>query len=224
MRKTLFNISAIGSLVLMAGALAAQTQPAATSAKKPAASSTKPVAKHAKPVVKPIAKGKPAKPTVAAKAPAKTPAPAKKVTRKAAPVAAQPRMMAKNVTEPAAAKKTGNNDSSVVKGGRRDPFLNPIKLQQDKASSSALCTTSGSQCLMIDQLTLLGVVKTQKGMIAMVENATKKQVNLHENDPVMNGKVIRITRDSIVFRESALDNFGRPTTREVVKKVTVPVV
>jgi Tfp pilus assembly protein PilP len=71
---------------------------------------------------------------------------------------------------------------------------------------------------------LKGVVKTPAGMIAMVENAAKKQYNLREKDPVYNGFVLKITGDSIVFRETVTDLLGNSSSKEVVKRVTVPAV
>jgi hypothetical protein len=41
---------------------------------------------------------------------------------------------------------------------------------------------------------------------------------------VQNGVVVKITGDSIVFSETVTDPLGRPVTREVVKRVTAPVV
>jgi Tfp pilus assembly protein PilP len=78
--------------------------------------------------------------------------------------------------------------------------------------------------LVISQVVLKGVVKTQNGMIAMVENAAKKQYNLHEKESVQNGLVLKITNDSIVFQETVTDPLGRPVTKEVVKRVTAPAV
>jgi hypothetical protein len=98
-----------------------------------------------------------------------------------------------------------------------------VKMRNDAMAKTVACTT-GARCLMIDQVTLKGVVKTQQGMIAMVENSARKQYNLREKDPVYNGFVLRITGDSVVFKENAMDSAGRPATREVVKRVTVPVV
>ena len=88
---------------------------------------------------------------------------------------------------------------------------------------TAVCTT-GARCLIIDQVVLKGIVKTTQGMIAMVENASKKQYNLREKDPVYNGQVMKITGDSLIFRETVTDNMGKQTTKEVVKKVTAPVI
>jgi Tfp pilus assembly protein PilP len=89
--------------------------------------------------------------------------------------------------------------------------------------STSVCTT-GARCLIIDQVVLKGVVKTTSGMIAMVENAAKKQYNLREKDPVFNGVVQKISGDSVIFRETITDTFGKQSAREVVKRVTAPVI
>jgi len=78
--------------------------------------------------------------------------------------------------------------------------------------------------LVIDQIELKGVVKTVNGMIAMVENTAKKAYFLRENDPVFNGYVLKITGDSVIFKESTTDNQGRTVTRDVVKRVSAPAV
>ncbi|HWK31382.1 MAG TPA: hypothetical protein VNR20_04770, partial [Terriglobales bacterium] len=154
----------------------------------------------------------------AAKAPAKsTPAPAK--THTAAKPAAKTPAKEATAKKPEAAKSI----APEVARNRRDPFISPIRLQEDRMRSNPACTT-GARCLVISQVVLKGVVKTQNGWIAMVENAAKKQYNLHEKDAVQNGVVTKITGDSIVFTETVTDPLGRPVSREVVKRVTAPVV
>jgi hypothetical protein len=41
---------------------------------------------------------------------------------------------------------------------------------------------------------------------------------------VFNGYVVKITGDSVIFRESVQDKFGKPFTREVTKKIFTPAV
>jgi hypothetical protein len=47
---------------------------------------------------------------------------------------------------------------------------------------------------------------------------------LRENDPVFNGYVLKITVDSIVFKETFHDKLGKPLTRDVTKSITAPAV
>ena len=67
-------------------------------------------------------------------------------------------------------------------------------------------------------------MKSDTGMIAVVSNALNKAYFLRENDPVLNGYVVRITGDSIIFKETVEDKMGKPLTREVTKKITTPAV
>jgi hypothetical protein len=103
--------------------------------------------------------------------------------------------------------------------GKRDPFFSPV-VQQPTGSG---CST-GKKCLEIGQINLRGVVKSEGGFIAVVTNTLNKAYFLHENDPVFNGYVVKITGDSVVFQQSFEDKMGKPLTREVVKKISVPAV
>jgi Tfp pilus assembly protein PilP len=103
--------------------------------------------------------------------------------------------------------------------GSRDPFFSPV-VQQPTGSG---CST-GKKCLEIGQINLRGVVKSETGFIAVVTNSLNKAYFLHENDPVFNGYVVKITGDSVVFSETVPDKLGKPLTREVVKKITTPAV
>jgi Tfp pilus assembly protein PilP len=103
---------------------------------------------------------------------------------------------------------------------RRDPFVSPV-MNQTMAGSG--CST-GKRCLTIDQIALKGVVRSDGGMIAVVVNALDKAYFLRENDPVFNGYVVKITGDSIIFKETVQDKLGKPFTHEVTKKITTPAV
>jgi len=129
---------------------------------------------------------------------------------------------------PAITANTGNDSSAMDdeppaehKGGKRDPFVSPISTATGPVVPASNCA-SGKRCLVIDQLVLRGVVKTASGMIAVVANSINKAYFLHENDPVFNGYVLRITGDTVVFKESVVDHMGHQSSREVVKKVTTP--
>jgi Tfp pilus assembly protein PilP len=103
--------------------------------------------------------------------------------------------------------------------GKRDPFFSPV-VQQVSGSG---CST-GKKCLEIGQINVRGVVKADSGFIAVVTNSLNKAYFLHENDPVFNGYVMRITGDSVVFQETVQDKFGKPVTREVTKRIVTPAV
>jgi len=105
-------------------------------------------------------------------------------------------------------------------GGRRDPFLSPVV---NRSVGGSGCS-NGKRCLAVDQIALTGIVKSDAGMIAVVINAMNKAYFLRENDPVFNGYVVKITGDSIVFKETMQDKLGKSFTREVTKKITTPAV
>ena len=104
--------------------------------------------------------------------------------------------------------------------GRRDPFISPVV----KLGSVGSGCSSGKRCLAIDQIALKGVVKSDVGMIAVVVNAMDKAYFLRENDPVFNGYVVKITGDSIVFKETFHDRLGKSLTRDITKTITRPAV
>ena len=106
--------------------------------------------------------------------------------------------------------------------GKRDPFLSPLAAAGMKGPG-ANCST-GKKCLVVDQIVLKGIVQMQAGNLALVENIARRPYVLHENDALYNGSVVKITGDSVIFREQSSDILGRPVSKEVVKKVSAPAV
>ena len=133
------------------------------------------------------------------------------------PKTAKPKVAkAKTVTAPAVAKSI----VPVQPLGKRDPFVSVIVARAD---STAACS-GGKRCLVVDQLALRGIVRTPTKWIALVENPARKTYYLYENDPIMNAVVVRITGDSVIFRESVMDALGHSAEREVVKRVNAPAI
>jgi Tfp pilus assembly protein PilP len=190
---------------------------------KPVQAAAKPAPPAAKPVVVP-AKTQPAPkaPVVVKQAAApKASAPAPKVSPMAPKVAAKPApaapaKAAKDEGEPKAEKQ---EDKKYSMTGKRDPFVSPVV----NRTMGSGCST-GKKCLDIEQIALHGVVKSDNGMIAVVTNGLNKAYFLRENDPVFNGYVVKITGDSIVFKQNFQDRLGKPFTKDVVKRITTPAV
>jgi len=164
-----------------------------------------------------------AKPAVAASQPVvpATPA-AKDKTATAKPAAPAPKVESKPAAgEAAKADKPEEKEKErkYSMTGKRDPFISPVVNRQ----SGSGCST-GKKCLDIEQIALHGVVKSDNGMIAVVTNALNKAYFLRENDPVFNGYVLKITVDSIVFKQNFQDRLGKPFTKDVVKRITTPAV
>jgi Tfp pilus assembly protein PilP len=215
---------------------------AAAPAKAAAAASAKtapPVAAMQTAPAKPAVKVVPVK---TAQAPAKTQTPAKtqagtKPQTAAAPKVAQasekpavkatakpaaktaPKATAVAASEAEASKSDKQEDKKYSMTGKRDPFVSPVVNRQGGSG----CST-GKKCLDIEQIALHGVVKSDNGMIAVVTNSLNKAYFLRENDPVFNGYVVKITVDSIVFKETFQDRLGKPFTKDVVKRILTPAV
>jgi len=125
----------------------------------------------------------------------------------------------------AAAKKAASQAGAAAKsptaaaGGRRDPFVNPIRQVSADAAPLPANLPPGIAGLLIGQANLVGVLKTSTGMMAMVVATGNRTFFLKENDKVYNGRVVKITADSLVFEESVLDTLGQTVKREVVKKL-----
>ena len=203
----------------------APAKPAAASPAKPATASPAKPAATSQPASKPALVAAPAKSAPVVKkaapavkiaaAPAKA-APAKKVAVpvKAAVAAPKPESVPAD-----AAKAEQPQQTKYSMTGRRDPFISPVV---SRAGGSG-CST-GKKCLDIEQIALRGVVRSDAGMIAVVTNGLNKAYFLRENDPVFNGYVVKITGDSVVFKETFQDKLGKPFTKDVVKKITTPAV
>src|SRR5216684_3674900 len=165
----------------------------------------------------------PTVPTQSAQAPASQ---ASKPAVKAAAPQVKPVVVSKKSkaqAKPSVAANTGNADAANAENkpekkyaltGKRDPFLSPVVSQ----SGGSGCST-GKKCLDIGQINLRGVVRADAGMIAVVTNSLNKAYFLRENDPVFNGYVVKITGDSIVFKQTVQDKLGKSFTRDVTKKI-----
>jgi Tfp pilus assembly protein PilP len=155
------------------------------------------------------------KPAGASKADAK---PASTKTGAAKKPQPKQRIAVEDKSKPAQPQK---NQAEVINlTGRRDPFISPVV---NRSMVGSGCST-GKRCLSIGEVNLKGVVKADTGMIAVVVNTMNKAYFLRENDPVFNGYVVKITGDSIIFKETLQDKLGKPFTRDVTKKITTPAV
>ncbi len=108
----------------------------------------------------------------------------------------------------------------------RDPFKLPPKPTEGGPSSTEPEIVGplppGSRGLIISQLKLEGIVRqgtSNPKMIAVLANPANRAYFLHENDPLYNGVITKITPDSVYFREDVKDASGKTTSREVVKKL-----
>lgn len=109
-------------------------------------------------------------------------------------------------------------------GSIRDPFRLPPPPAEGGPGGEMVTgpLPPGSRGLIIDQLKLEGIVRQGKDnpkMIAVLANPANRAYFLHENDPLYNGVITKITPDSVYFKEDVRDAAGNTTSREVIKKL-----
>jgi Tfp pilus assembly protein PilP len=114
----------------------------------------------------------------------------------------------------------------VAETSARDPFKLPNLTPEASLQPGEIQIIGplppGSRGLIIGQLKLEGIVRQGKEnpkMIAVLANPSNRAYFLHENDPLYNGVITKITPDSVYFREDVRDAAGKTSTREVVKKL-----
>ena len=139
--------------------------------------------------------------------------------KKTVQTSAPPAPASASADETAKKDDSSSSEKKWSMSGKRDPFISPVVAH----SGGSGCST-GKKCLDIGEINLRGVVHGEMGFIAVVTNNLNKAYFLRENDPVFNGYVVKITGDSVTFKEMIQDRLGKPFTREVVKKLVTPAV
>lgn len=134
------------------------------------------------------------------------------------PVRLRPAALKKQ-TRPVASGKAQKADKTVVHR-RRDPFISMIRKPNPAGHAMAAPScTAGRKCLAVNHIVLKGIAQGPDGRLALVEDPQRKSYLLREKDPLLNGEVVRITRDTVVFRERTVSKPGRVAQHEVVMKL-----
>jgi Tfp pilus assembly protein PilP len=141
-----------------------------------------------------------------------------------APKAASPKPAAQPpASKPAAQKPAATSPVPAAKKAaakaqeKPDPFVIPIKPKQEATPSGPL--PPGLRGLLVGQANLAGVVKTPRGMLAVVTGPNNRTFFLKPNDQLYNGRVVSISADTLVLEESFIDPLGKQLRREVIKKL-----
>lgn len=101
--------------------------------------------------------------------------------------------------------------------GRRDPFRSLIGPTPKVSRENA---PPGPPGFMIEEMDLIGVVRVKQGLVAMVKGPDNQGYTMKAGDKVFDGEVIRITPNSVVFRQEVNDPTRIERYREVVKELT----
>lgn len=99
--------------------------------------------------------------------------------------------------------------------GRRDPFVS--LLQRGTDLRGPMNRPEGIAGLVIGEITVKGIVKTQRGFFAMVVGPDNRTYIVRPNDRVFDGTVRAITESEIVFSQEVNDPLSLVKQREVRK-------
>lgn len=100
--------------------------------------------------------------------------------------------------------------------GRRDPFQSLLQVSERPELRGP--RPEGIPGLLIDEIALIGVLRTPSGWIAQVQAADKqKSYLLKEGDQLYDGEVVSIDRSEVVFKQEVRDPAAIKPFRERVK-------
>ncbi len=101
-------------------------------------------------------------------------------------------------------------------GNRRDPFKS-LLTKPDRLELRGP-RPEGIPGLLIDEVDLTGIFKTNRGYVAQVKAANQnKSYLLREGDQLYDGDVVSIRRSEVVFKQIVQDPTALKPFREVVK-------
>jgi type IV pilus assembly protein PilP len=98
--------------------------------------------------------------------------------------------------------------------GRRDPFQSLVGPRPKTDTGPRPVGVPG---FLIDEIKLIGVIKTKQGLVGMIAGPDNKSYLVHVGDKVLDGEVIRITATAVVFRQEVNDPTRIERYREVIK-------
>lgn len=102
---------------------------------------------------------------------------------------------------------------------RRDPFKSLLAATQ--VSEVRGPRPEGIPGLLVDEVMVSGIFRTNQGYVAQVQSAEReKSFLLKEGDQLYDGDVVRITDDEIVFKQIVQDPTALKPFREVVKTLS----
>jgi len=97
--------------------------------------------------------------------------------------------------------------------GRRDPFRSLLIGRETPEAQEGLAG------ILIDELTLQGIWKVRAGFVAQMQGPNNTVWLVHANDQLMDGEVVSIGANEIVFRQQVNDPTRLKPFREIVKEL-----
>ena len=100
-------------------------------------------------------------------------------------------------------------------GGRRDPFVSLAGRGADPAATGN--RAPGLPGMLINEVSLKGIMKDRSGFIAMLQGTDKKTYVVRPGSRLHDGSVKSITADTVVFAQDVNDPLSLVKQREVRK-------
>jgi type IV pilus assembly protein PilP len=102
--------------------------------------------------------------------------------------------------------------------GRRDPFVS-LSGRAGEVVTAAGARPPGIGGLLVSEVTVKGVFKSPKGLIALVQAPDNRTYIIKTGDKVFDGTVKAITQDAVVFSQDVNDPLSLVKQREVRKAI-----
>ena len=99
--------------------------------------------------------------------------------------------------------------------GRRDPFISLVGRGSTVAHTGE--RPAGVPGLLINEVSLKGIMREQSGFIALVQGPDKKTYAVRPGQRLLDGSVKAITQDTVVFSQDVNDPLSLVKQREIRK-------
>ena len=99
--------------------------------------------------------------------------------------------------------------------GRRDPFVSLVGRGTTPDASGA--RPSGLPGMLINEVSVKGIMKERSGFIALVQGTDKKTYAVRQGQRLLDGTVKSITADAVIFSQDVNDPLSVVKQREVRK-------
>lgn len=97
--------------------------------------------------------------------------------------------------------------------GRRDPFVSLV----GRGASQSGARPAGLSGMLINEVSLKGIMKERSGFIALLQGPDKKTYTVRPGQRLFDGTVKSITQDTVVFSQDVNDPLSLVKQKEVRK-------
>jgi hypothetical protein len=129
----------------------------------------------------------------------------------ATPAPAQPGTAASGAVPPSVGAYTYRAE------GRRDPFVSLVGRGNDTRAGGS--RPPGVAGLLINEISIKGIVRDGSGFIAMVQGADNRAYVVRAGDRLMDGTVKAIVKDAVVFSQDVNDPLSLVKQKEIRKNL-----